>query len=89
MAYADRFFDLSNALSDLSIGSRPPIFKVQKLRSPPSPTQIERAKAEVAFALDALIELGDRPENAARHLLARYPNINTPATGSKLELVPH
>ena len=75
MAYADRFFDLSNALSDLSIGSRPPIFKVQKLRSPPKPTQIEVAKAGVAFALDALIALGDRPEDAARHLLARYPNI--------------
>jgi hypothetical protein len=75
VAYADRFFDLSNALSDLSIGSRPPIFKIQKLRSPPSPTQIEVAKAGVAFAVDALIKLGDRPEDAARHLLARYPNI--------------
>jgi hypothetical protein len=75
VAYADRFFDLSNALSDLSIGSRPPLLKVQKRQSPPNPTQIERAKAEVAFALDALIALVEEPQTAARHLLARYPNI--------------
>jgi hypothetical protein len=75
VAYADRFFDLSNALSDLSIGSRPPILKVQKRQTPPNPTQIEVAKAGVASALDALIALGELPQEAARHLLARYPNI--------------
>jgi hypothetical protein len=75
VAYAAPFFDLSNALSDLSIGSRPPILRVQKRRSPPNPTQIEIAKAGVAFALDALIALEQHPQEAARHLLAKYPNI--------------
>src|SRR4029450_1327524 len=64
VAYADRFFDLSNALSDLSIGSRPPILKVQKRQTPPNPTQIEVAKVGVAFALDALIALGGQPQEA-------------------------
>jgi len=74
VAYADRFFDLYNALSDASIGIRSPILKVQKRQSPPNSTLIERAKAEVALALDALIALGQQPQDAARHLLARYPN---------------
>src|SRR6476659_1755266 len=56
--HADRFFVLSDALADLSIGARPPVLGRPKQRSAPNPTQIEAAKANVAFALDALIALG-------------------------------
>ena len=57
--HADHFFDLSDALSDLNIGARPVIFRGQKLRSVSNSTEIEAAKANVAFALDALIRLGN------------------------------
>jgi hypothetical protein len=73
--HADRFFDLSDALADLSIGGRPPILKASKRRSAPNPTQIEAAKAEVAFALDALIRLGEQPRTAAGKLLRKFPDI--------------
>jgi hypothetical protein len=73
--HADRFFDLSAALSDYSSGSRPPILKRLKKKSAPNPTQVEAAKATVAFALDALIALGQKPEVAARSLLTHYPDI--------------
>ena len=65
-AHADRFFDLSYAFTDLNSGARPPIFRGPKRRSVPNPTQIEAAKAEVAFALDALIALGEKPLTAAQ-----------------------
>jgi hypothetical protein len=73
--HADRFFDLSVAFGDLTMGSRPLIFKPLKLKAVPNPTQIETAKASVAFALDALIELGEQPKQAARTLLAKFPAI--------------
>jgi hypothetical protein len=73
--YADRFFDLSDAFADLSIGARPVILKPRKRRAAPNPTQIEAAKANVAFALDALISLGATPEEAAKRLLAKFPSI--------------
>jgi hypothetical protein len=73
--YADRFFVLSDAFYDLTVGARPRIFRPLKLRSPPNPTEIEAAKANVAFALDALIKLGQEPRSAARTLLGKYPAI--------------
>jgi excisionase family DNA binding protein len=73
--HADRFFVLSDALADLSIGARPPILGRTKRRSAPNPTQIEAAKANVAFALDALIALGDNPADAARTLLSKFGSI--------------
>lgn len=80
--HAGRFFDLSYALTDLNIGARPPILKAPKQRSTPNPTQIEGAKAEVAFSLDALIALGEKPRTAAGILLRKYPDIKKLA-GSK------
>jgi hypothetical protein len=73
--HADRFFDLSDALGDLSIGADPPLLRRPKRRSAPNPTQIEAAKANVAFALDALIAHGERPESAAKTLLGKFPSI--------------
>ncbi len=73
--HADRFFVLSNALADYSIGAHPPLFRRLKRRSAPNPTQIEAAKASVAFALDALIALGENPKNAAKKLLVRFSDI--------------
>jgi hypothetical protein len=73
--HADRFFVLSDALADYSIGAHPPLLRRPKRRSAPSPTQIEAAKASVAFALDALIALGEHPKNAANKLLVRFPDI--------------
>jgi hypothetical protein len=73
--HTDRFFVLGDALVDYSIGSRPPLLRRPKRRSAPNPTQIEAAKANVAFALDALIALGERPEYAANKLLVRFPGI--------------
>ena len=80
--HADRFFALSYALTDLNIGARPPILKAPKQRSAPNSTQIEGAKANVAFALDALIALGEEPRTAAGMLLRKYPDIKKLA-GSK------
>jgi hypothetical protein len=74
-AHADDFFELSDAFADLSIGSRPMILRPKKGRSAPNSTQIERAKANIAFALDALISLGETPEKAAKTLLAKFPHI--------------
>jgi hypothetical protein len=73
--HADRFFVLSDALADLSIGARPPVLGRPKQRSAPNPTQIEAAKANVAFALDALIALGESPDSAARTLLSKFASI--------------
>lgn len=73
--HTDRFFVLSDALADYSIGARPPLLRPLKRRSAPNPTQIEAAKANVAFALDALIALGEHPENAANKLLVRFSGI--------------
>jgi hypothetical protein len=73
--HADRFFELSDALADLSMGSRPVILSPKKGRSAPNPTQIEAAKANVAFALDALISLGESPDDAAKILLAKFPDL--------------
>jgi hypothetical protein len=67
--------DLVFALADYSTGGRPPILRPLKRRSPPNPTQIEAAKANVAFALHALIALGERPKYAANKLLVRFPGI--------------
>ena len=74
-AHAGRFFDLSYAFTDLNSGARPPIFRGPKRRSVPNPTQIEAAKAEVAFALDALIALGEKPLTAAQNLLREFKGI--------------
>jgi hypothetical protein len=74
-AHADRFFVLSDALADHSIGAHAPVLRRLKRRSAPNPTQIEAAKANVAFALDALIALGEDPKNAANKLLVRFPGI--------------
>ena len=73
--HAGRFFDLSNALSDLNIGARPPILKAPKKRSALNATQIEVAKANVVFALAALIELGVNPHAAATMLVEKYDGI--------------
>jgi hypothetical protein len=80
--HADRFFELSDAFADQSIGARPAILKRQLRRSAPNPTQIEAAKASIAFALDALIALGETPEKAAKALLGKFPGIKNLA-GSK------
>ena len=79
--YADRFFDLGNALQDQSFGLRPPLLKPLKRRSAPNPTQIEAAKANVAFALDPLKELGEKPEIAADRLVREFPDITNLAGG--------
>ena len=73
--HAERFFDLSDAFTDVSSGARPPIFRGPKKRSARNTTQIEAAKAEVAFALDALIALGEKPLTAAQNLLREFPGI--------------
>jgi hypothetical protein len=73
--HADRFFVLGDALADLSVGRRPLLLKSPKLGSAANPTQIETAKAAVAFALEALIALGDSPENAAKTLLDDFSDI--------------
>ena len=73
--YADRFFDLGDALQDQSFGLRPPLLKSLKRKSSPIPTQVEAAKANVAFALDALIELDEEPEIAANRLVRQFPEI--------------
>jgi hypothetical protein len=73
--HADRFFVLSNALADHSIGAHAPVLRRLKRRSAPNPTEIEAAKANVAFALDALIALGEDPKNAANKLLVRFSDI--------------
>jgi hypothetical protein len=73
--HADRFFSLSDALDDLSMGGRPPLLRGPKAKSWPTPTQIAAAKAYVAFALDALIALGESPETAAKRLLSKFPDI--------------
>ena len=73
--YADRFFDLGDALQDQSFGLRPPLLKPLKRKSSPNPTQIEAAKANVAFALDALKKLGEKPEIAADRLVREFPDI--------------
>ena len=73
--HADRFFVLSDALADHRIGAHAPVLSTLKRRSAPNPTQIEAAKANVAFALDALIALGEHPKNAANKLLVRFPGI--------------
>jgi hypothetical protein len=73
--HADRFFVLSDALADYSIGAHPPLFRRLKRGSARNPTQIEAAKANVAFALHALIALGEKPKNAANKLLVRFPDI--------------
>jgi hypothetical protein len=73
--HADRFFDLSDALGDLNIGARPPILRGPKKRSAPNATKIEAAKACVAFALDALIELGESSHAAATMLVEKYDGI--------------
>lgn len=73
--HADQFFVLGDALADYSIGARPPLLRPLKRRSAPNATQIEAAKANVAFALDALIALGEHPKNAANKLLVRFPGI--------------
>lgn len=78
--HAQRFFDLSYALTDLDLGANPPILKASEQRSTPNPTQVEWAKAEVAFALDALIELGETPGAAAKGLLSKYPHIKNLAS---------
>lgn len=74
-AHAARFFVLSDALADHSIGVHAPVLRRLKRRSAPNPMQIEAAKADVAFALDALIGLGESPESAARTLLRKFPSI--------------
>jgi hypothetical protein len=74
-AHADHFFELSDAFADQSIGARPVILRPKKGRSAPNPTQIEAAKANIAFALDALISLGKTPENAAKTLLVKFPHL--------------
>lgn len=48
--YADRFFDLGDALYDQSIGGRSTLLRREKRRSAPNPTQIEAAKANVVDA---------------------------------------
>ena len=73
--HADRFFDLSDALIDLNGGARPPILRSPKKRSPPNSTQVEAAKADVAFALEALIELGAKPNEAASMLVRKFEGI--------------
>jgi hypothetical protein len=73
--HADRFFVLSDALEDHSVGAHAPVLRRLKRRSAPNPTQIEAAKANVAFALDALIALGEDPKNAANKLLVRFSGI--------------
>ena len=74
-SHADRFFNLSDSLSDLNSGARPPILRGPKKRSPPNSTQVEIAKANVAFALDALIELGEKPNEAASMLVRKFGGI--------------
>jgi hypothetical protein len=83
--HADRFFVLSDALEDHSVGAHAPVLRRLKRRSAPNPTQIEAAKANVAFALDALIALGEHPKNAANKLLVRFPgtkNLAGPKSGA-------
>lgn len=84
--HADRFFVLSDALEDHSIGAHAPVLRRLKRRSAPNPTQIEAAKANVAFALDALIGLGEDPKYAANKLLVRFSGIKKlarPKSGDK------
>jgi hypothetical protein len=73
--HADDFFELSDAFADQSIGSRPVVLRPKKVRSAPNPTQIEAAKAYIAFALDALISLGETPKTAAKTLITKFPCI--------------
>ncbi|HEY1472935.1 MAG TPA: hypothetical protein VGF53_02500 [Pseudolabrys sp.] len=72
---ADRFFELGDALTDLNIGARPQILRGPRRKSSPNSTQIEAAKAWVAFALEAFIRLGEKPRQAAKMLLASFPGI--------------
>jgi hypothetical protein len=73
--HASRFRELMNALVDQSKGARPLLLRSLRPKSAPNSTQIEEAKAKVAFALDALIELGDEPQEAANKLLRKFPAI--------------
>jgi hypothetical protein len=75
LRHADRFFILSDALTDLRLGRRPLLLRPPKPGSAANPTLVEAAKANVAFALDALIELGETPEDAAKTLLDKFPHI--------------
>jgi hypothetical protein len=75
--HAEYLFVWSDILDDLRMGIRHPLLRTQRRRSPSNPTQVERAKANVAIALDALIALGERPENAARAILVQFPRIKS------------
>jgi hypothetical protein len=75
-AHADRFFELGQVFADLNAGAHPSLVKpIKGRRARALSTDIQSAKANVAFALDALIELGEHPKEAAKIILKQFPKI--------------
>jgi hypothetical protein len=72
--HANRFLDLGDAIADLNVGAPNPLLE-NKLKSHPTRFAIRRAKAEVVFAVEALIEAGMEPCDAAKDLLKKFPAI--------------
>ncbi len=75
LTHASRFFDLGQIFSDLNEGARHPLIAPVSKRARPLTSEIQAAKAEIAFAADALIRLGETPEGAARMILKERPEI--------------
>jgi hypothetical protein len=75
-AHANYFFDLGTIFADLNAGARHPLIVPAKRKTArPIPSEIEAAKASVAFALEALIVLGEAPQKAAETILKLFPKI--------------
>jgi len=72
--HANRFLDLGDAIADLNVGAQNPLLE-NKLKSHPTRIAIRRGKADVVFALEALIESGMKPRDAAKDLLKKFPEI--------------
>jgi hypothetical protein len=69
---ADRFFVLSDALADHSIGAHAPVLSTLKRRSAPNPTK--RPRQTLLLPLDVLIALGEHPKMRPIAVLSGRPH---------------
>jgi|ERR1700674_194565 len=82
----DRFFELSSAIAELSQGTLHPLLRQARPQSRPAdPSQLWRARARVALALEALIRTGLSPSEAAAEVARKVPKIGNLA-GAKARM---
>src|SRR5262249_13410845 len=72
----DRFFELGSALADLNIGTVSPLLAPVSIGNRPAdPSQLWRARARAALALEAFIRAGLSHDDATAEIRRAFPRI--------------